>query len=153
MPLVRLFKMELLRILFILSISAEPVADPGFFVEGGTEPLGGGGTNLRCRCFLAKMCAKMKELDPIGGEGARRWCPPPLGSANVKAGVIPLGFNLKYMSYFICTLRENAQCKCSSIVFGSKRSPWNNKRIKKIKYTSCWILLLIFIVLGGIFVN
>ena len=38
-------------------------------------PLGGGvlthwgGANLRCIHFLAKMYAKMKEIDPVGGGG------------------------------------------------------------------------------------
>ena len=41
------------------------VADPGFPVGGGAEPLGG--TDLRCGCFSAKTYAKMKELDPVGG--------------------------------------------------------------------------------------
>ena len=36
---------------------------------GGAEPLGGG-TNLRHGHFLAKMCAKTKELDPVGGAHA-----------------------------------------------------------------------------------
>ena len=36
------------------------VADPGF-------PVGGWDTDLQCECFLVKMCAKMKELGPVGG--------------------------------------------------------------------------------------
>ena len=47
------------------------VADPGFPV-GGT-PSRWGGANLRCGYFLAKMYAKMKELDPVGG--ACQWHP------------------------------------------------------------------------------
>ena len=54
-----------------------PVADPGFPVGGGAEPLGG--VDLQRGCFSAKTYAKMKELDPVGG-GARRQRPP--GSAN-----------------------------------------------------------------------
>ena len=46
-----------------------PVADPGFPVEGDAD--------LRCVRFSAKTCAKMKELDPVGGAAA------PPGSANV----------------------------------------------------------------------
>ena len=38
---------------------------------GGADPLGG--RQLRCVHFLAKMYAKMKEIDPVGG---RRRCPP-----------------------------------------------------------------------------
>ena len=58
------------------------MADPGFSVwgGGGIEPLGG--ANLRHRHFLAKMHVKMKELDPIGGEGGAHADGAPLGSAN-----------------------------------------------------------------------
>ena len=41
------------------------VADPGFPVGGGVDPLGG--VDLRHGCFLAKMYAKTKELGPVGG--------------------------------------------------------------------------------------
>ena len=41
------------------------MADPGFPVGGA--PTHWGGTNLRCVHFLAKMYAKMKEIDPVGG--------------------------------------------------------------------------------------
>ena len=34
------------------------VADPGFPI---------GGVDLRCGCFLAKMCAKTEEFGPVGG--------------------------------------------------------------------------------------
>ena len=44
------------------------VADPGFPV--------GGGADLRRGRFLAKICAKTKELDPVGGGGGRRRCTP-----------------------------------------------------------------------------
>ena len=39
------------------------------FTSGGSRIFcwGGGGTNLRRGCFVAKMYAKMKELDPVGG--------------------------------------------------------------------------------------
>ena len=49
------------------------VADPGFPVGGWRRPIGGwhrpigGGTNLPCDHFSAKMYAKMKEMDPVGG--------------------------------------------------------------------------------------
>ena len=46
------------------SPEAFAVADPEFPV-GGVNPLGG--MELRCRCFLMKMGAKMKELGPVGG--------------------------------------------------------------------------------------
>ena len=46
---------------------------------GGAEPLGG--TDLQCGCFSAKMYAKTKELDSIGG-GHHIPVVPPLGSAN-----------------------------------------------------------------------
>ena len=52
------------------------MADPGFPVGGG------GGANLRRGHFLGKMYAKMKELDPVGGGGARAAAPP--RSANDK---------------------------------------------------------------------
>ena len=42
-----------------------PVADPGFPV-GGRGPITGG-VDLRRGCFSPKMCAKMKELGPVGG--------------------------------------------------------------------------------------
>ena len=51
------------------------MADPGFPVGGG------GGADLRRIHFSAKMYAKMKEIDPVGGEGARAGGAPP-GSAN-----------------------------------------------------------------------
>ena len=37
------------------------------FPLGGAEPLGG--ADLQCGHFLAKMYAKTKELDPVGGGG------------------------------------------------------------------------------------
>ena len=45
-----------------LNISQWQIQD---FPLGGAEPLGG--TNLQRGNFLAKMYAKMKELDPVGG--------------------------------------------------------------------------------------
>ena len=50
------------------------MADPGFPLGGGgTEPLEG--ANLQHGCFLAKMYAKTKELDPVGGmhAGSTPW--------------------------------------------------------------------------------
>ena len=52
------------------------VADPGFPVCGGTDPLGG--TDLQHVHFSVKTYAKMKGLDPIGG--CMLAAPP--GSAN-----------------------------------------------------------------------
>ena len=43
------------------------VANPGFPIGGGTDPLGG--ADLQRVHFLAKTYAKMKEIDPVGGEG------------------------------------------------------------------------------------
>ena len=58
------------------------VADPGFPVGGGADPLGGGGgTDLRCVHFSAKTYVKMKEMDPVG---ERAPAAPP-GSANAIA--------------------------------------------------------------------
>ena len=37
---------------------------------------GGGGANLRRIHFLAKMYAKMKEIDPVGGGGGTCWQHP-----------------------------------------------------------------------------
>ena len=51
-------------------VSMSPVADPGFPV-GGRGPVRES-MDLRHRCFLAKMYAKMKELGPVGG---RDVCP------------------------------------------------------------------------------
>ena len=48
---------------FVLDVFAG--ADPGFPVEGA--PSRWGGANLQHGHFLAKMYAKTKELDPIGG--------------------------------------------------------------------------------------
>ena len=48
------------------------------FQLGGGVPIrwwGGGGADLQCVHFLAKMYAKMKEMDPVGG-GMRQWRPP-----------------------------------------------------------------------------
>ena len=50
------------------------------FPLGGADPLGGGGADLRCVQFLAKMYAKMKEMDPVGGGGRAPAAPP--GPAN-----------------------------------------------------------------------
>ena len=55
---------------FLLTIT---VADPGFSVGGG------GGANLQRGYFLAKMYAKTKELDPVGGRAPTA---PPPRSAN-----------------------------------------------------------------------
>ena len=49
-----------MKVQFVIRTASLPVADPGF-------PVGGGGTNLRCIHFLAKMYVKMKEIDPVGG--------------------------------------------------------------------------------------
>ena len=62
----------------VLIPHSEPwaVADPGFPVGGGADLLGG--ANLQCIHFSAKMYAKMKEIDPVGGHAL---VAPP-GSAN-----------------------------------------------------------------------
>ena len=55
-----------------------PVADPGFPVGGGADPLEGG-TNLQRVHFSAEMYAKMKEIDPVAGVGRwRRPLDPPM---------------------------------------------------------------------------
>ena len=54
------------------------MANPGFPIGGGAEPLGG--TDLRRGCFAVKTYAKTKELDPVGGEARASGTPP--GSAN-----------------------------------------------------------------------
>ena len=53
------------------------MADPGFPIGGG------GGADLQRIHFLAKMYAKMKEMDPVGGAGHAPAVPPLPGSANV----------------------------------------------------------------------
>ena len=50
------------------------MADPGFPVGGGADPLGG--ANLRRIHFLVKTYVKIKEIDPVGGGGARAAAPP-----------------------------------------------------------------------------
>ena len=37
---------------------------------GAPSHWGGGGTDIQCGCFLAKMYVKTKELDPVGGAHA-----------------------------------------------------------------------------------
>ena len=59
---------------------------------GGAEPFGGG-ANLQRGYFSAKMYAKMKELDPVGG-GTRRRRPPRSANAIVLSK-IKLELNLK----------------------------------------------------------
>ena len=44
------------------------MADPGFPIGG--VPAHWGGANLQCIHFLAKMYAKSKEIDPVGGARA-----------------------------------------------------------------------------------
>ena len=57
-------------------MSSGSVADPGFPI-GGVDLLGGhvdplgGSVDPRCGHFSPKMCAKMKELGPVGGECTR----------------------------------------------------------------------------------
>ena len=68
-------------VLIILS-----VADPGFPVWGGADPLGG--QPLTWVQFSVKTYTKTKELDPVGGEGgARRRRPldPPMIMAKASA--------------------------------------------------------------------
>ena len=45
---------------------------------GAPDCRGGGGADLQHRHFSAKTNVKMKELDPIGEEGAHRWHLDPL---------------------------------------------------------------------------
>ena len=61
------------------------MADPGFLVGGGAEPLGG--ANLRRGHFSVKMYAKTKELDPVGGGACwrRPLDPPVISIVKVKA--------------------------------------------------------------------
>ena len=62
---------------------AKSVADPGFPVGGGTDPLGGGANLWRIH-FSVKTYVKMKEIDPVGGGGAL-WHPPESANANYSA--------------------------------------------------------------------
>ena len=58
------------------------MADPGFPIEGeGADLLGG--ADLQCIRFSAKTCAKMKELDPVGGGAGQ--CVKELGKGPKKA--------------------------------------------------------------------
>ena len=56
------------------------MADPGFPV-GGRPAIGGDGRRPPTRAIFAKTYAKMKELDPVAGEGACQQAPLP-GSTN-----------------------------------------------------------------------
>ena len=67
------------NVLDVKEINTISVADPGFPIGG--VPTHWGGTNLRHVHFLAKMYAKAKEMDPVGGGGHMLVAPP--GSANV----------------------------------------------------------------------
>ena len=54
------------------------MADPGFPVGGGADPLGGGCQPLT-RTLSAKTYVKTKEIDPVGGGRApRRPLDPPM---------------------------------------------------------------------------
>ena len=59
----------------------------------------GGGTNFRCRHFLVKTYAKMKELDPIGGGGAGGTLLDP-----------PMTFHLKVILSKITYITHGARC-------------------------------------------
>ena len=52
------------------------VADPGFPVGGGADPLGG--HQPPTHTLFGEMYAKTKEIDPVGGCACRRRPPPPL---------------------------------------------------------------------------
>ena len=52
------------HVLFLVE-SILSVADLGFPVGGGADPLGG--ADLQCIHFSAKMYVKTKEMDPVGG--------------------------------------------------------------------------------------
>ena len=64
------------------------MADPGFPIGGALTHWGG--ANLRCVHFLAKMYAKTKEIDPVGGGGACTDSAPPPGSANATNKIFQL---------------------------------------------------------------
>ena len=51
------------------------MADPGFPFGVGADPLGG--ADLQRIHFSAKMYAKTKEMDPVGGVHAGGTPPPP----------------------------------------------------------------------------
>ena len=59
------------------------MADPGFPVGGGVDPLGWG-MDLRHGHFLAKMYVKMKEFGPVGGRAPGT----PPRSANVLCSLV-----------------------------------------------------------------
>ena len=67
-------KVQIYNTCILLFILTMPVADPGFPVGGGADPLGG--ANLRRIHFSAKTYAKTKEIDPVGGGGGGPVAPP-----------------------------------------------------------------------------
>ena len=72
----------IIKVKVILRSKSFPVADPGFLVGGGAEPLGG--TDLQHKHFSVKMNAKMKELDPVGGGTCRqRPLDPPMNPDSI----------------------------------------------------------------------
>ena len=75
---------------------AKTVADPGFPVGGGADPLGG--ANLRCIHFLVKTYAKTKEIDPVGGGGGRRRRPLDLPMKEANRLSWPKGEEMKRSS-------------------------------------------------------
>ena len=71
---------ELITHLFWLNFSHPHTLvgpDPGFFVEVGVDPFWGG-FGLQHGHFSVKMCAKMKELGPVGGRVPARPLDPPM---------------------------------------------------------------------------
>ena len=92
------------------------VADPGFPVGGGAEPLGGG-ADLQRGCFSVKTYAKTKELDPVGG-GARRRRPPPLDPPMINMCAILFSNNVKYGTCIMKFIRDMRNILNQIIEFG-----------------------------------
>ena len=86
------------------------MADPGFPV--------GGDADLQCTCFSAKLFAKMKELDPVGGWGVRRRCPldPPMECTQTLARNLILRSDFNFSMKPIFRIRFDFSMKPNFII-------------------------------------
>ena len=104
------------------------MADPGFPVGGGVDPLGGG-VDLRRGCFSAKMYVKMKEFGPVGG--VRRARPP--RSANVFLQIYQPNFYLVIWDLLCSSIKEWGHM--GYVVYGASCSTSLYQKIYEQNYT------------------